>query len=281
MQDEAVKKIDEVSLANIAGEFQRTGGSLHAYMLRFDGEGEGAGGGEGGEGGDEGGDEGAAEKIFNSDGSDDGDGESSDDGEGEGAAEGEGASAETPGEDDDSPDDGGEDGDDGDPAASEVDQYEDFSVPEGMELDAAMVEKFTPLARETKLSQEDAQKFVDLYAEGKQKALDENKAIWDGIHKGWKDEIEADPDLGGDKLDATLGSAKTAVDLMETKFGCKGLAEAIEMTGVGNHPAVIKMFHALGVEFGDDGDNPPSGGADMGTQEGFEGAARKIFTTMK
>jgi len=48
--------------------------------------------------------------------------------------------------------------------AGAPEKYE-FAAPEGVTLDAALVEKFEPIARELDLSQEQAQKFVGMYSE--------------------------------------------------------------------------------------------------------------------
>ena len=53
---------------------------------------------------------------------------------------------------------------DADPATGAPESYADFTMPEGIKIDLAAMEKFTPMAKELNLTQDQAQKLVDIQA---------------------------------------------------------------------------------------------------------------------
>ena len=53
----------------------------------------------------------------------------------------------------------------------------------------------------------------------------------------WEAEAKADKDIGGDAFDANLATAKKAIDA----FGDDALKTALNESGLGSHPAVIKF----------------------------------------
>lgn len=167
---------------------------------------------------------------------------------------------------------------DGKPTESEGDKpevpesYEAFTMPEGVELDQAALERATPLLKELQLTQESAQKAVNHFATELQtgitegvKATVENPEFLQNVMKGiddardaeWITALKADPDLGGAKLDETKRLALKGVD----KFGSPALTKALTETRLGNHPELIRMFAKLGALVKEDGGgNPPAAG---------------------
>lgn len=126
-------------------------------------------------------------------------------------------------------------------------KYE-FKLPEGAQLDEALVGEFTPLAKELNLSQEGAQKLVDLYAKTQgaaQKAVTEH---WDNLNKEWQGKVSSDKEYGGADLDKNVAIAKKAIDA----FGTPELKDALNLTGVGNHPEVVRFFYRVGKAISDD-----------------------------
>jgi len=133
--------------------------------------------------------------------------------------------------------------------------YEDFTVPDGIELDAAAVEAFTPLARELGLDQEGAQKLIDFDSQRQQAAYDAQQKAWDDTLQGWRDEAEADELIGGVNFEENVGVAAKFLDA----FGDDALREALEATGTGNHPAFIRAFYKAGKAMGEDTLHPAKG----------------------
>lgn len=130
------------------------------------------------------------------------------------------------------------------PAAPETPVEYAFNLPEGVELDEKGAEGLTALAREHKLAPEAAQKLVDLYAERVQAQANAFK----DMVTGWETEVKKDPEIGGDKLAATITVAKTAID----KYGSPALLGLLDSSKMGSHPEVIKFLHKVGMTLKED-----------------------------
>ncbi len=136
-------------------------------------------------------------------------------------------------------DKGGKDKADGAPA-----EYGDFTVPEGQEIDKAMLEKFSPLAKKLNLSQEQAQELVNFQTE----VLGAQQQAWSETLETWQGEAKNDAEYGGEKFDASIGLAHKALDV----FGNDALEQALDATGTGNHPELIRMLVNIGKAISDD-----------------------------
>ena len=121
----------------------------------------------------------------------------------------------------------------------------DFKLPEGVELDGAAADKFKAVAAGLKLPADGAQKVVDLYASMKQAEVDAFKAQVET----WGEEVKADKEIGGAKLDENLAAARKAVDA----FGTPELKSLLNSTGMGNHPEVVKLMVKIGKQISEDG----------------------------
>ncbi|MDQ0628066.1 hypothetical protein QFZ44_000642 [Pantoea agglomerans] len=142
--------------------------------------------------------------------------------------------------------DGEKDGDKKPEGAPEA--YE-FKAPEGGELDKEAVAQFEPIARELNLSQEQAQKLVDLYGSKVMPQLMKQQAdTWQKQIADWGTAAKDDAEIGGDKFDGNLTRAKQAMD----KFATPQLREFLETTGMGNHPELIRVFVKVGAAMSED-----------------------------
>jgi hypothetical protein len=132
----------------------------------------------------------------------------------------------------------------------------ELTPPEGFEnLDAAAIEAATPIFRELKLSSEQAQGVVNSFAKDVLPAIlasaqeKQAAAFNDTIaatRAGWANEAKADKDINpnADGFKANMSMAAKGRDA----FASPELREFMEVTGIGNHPAVIKMFMRIGAE---------------------------------
>jgi hypothetical protein len=128
-------------------------------------------------------------------------------------------------------------------------KYE-FQAAEGQELDSAALEQFEPIARELNLSNEQAQKMVDLYGTKILPMVQQQQAeAWQKTTEQWAADVKADKEIGGDKLTTNLSAAQRALDL----FGTPELKEYLEVTGLGNHPDLVKTFVKIGKAMSEDG----------------------------
>jgi len=120
--------------------------------------------------------------------------------------------------------------------------YGEFKLPDGATVDGASLEQATTLFKEAGLPQEQAQKFIDLAVSREQAAAQKGQQAFVDLQNRWVSEIKADPDIGGERLTTSLASASRAID----RLGVPGLREALNLTGAGNHPAIVKAFVRLG-----------------------------------
>jgi hypothetical protein len=125
---------------------------------------------------------------------------------------------------------------------AEAPEYGAFKLPEGATVDGEQLAHATALFREAGLPQEQAQKFIDLAVSREQAAATRGVQAFVDLQTKWVSEIKADPEIGGAKFEASMASAGRAID----RLGVPGLKEALNLTGAGNNPAIVKAFVRLG-----------------------------------
>jgi len=144
------------------------------------------------------------------------------------------------------------------PAPGAPEGYAAFELPEGFQIASEDLAAFTPLARELKLDQAGAQKFVSLATTFGQRILANDAARREQLtgEQGskWRAEIEADPTLGGANMPQTVelvNRARAAFD-PQNKIG-----ELLAQHGLGDHPQLVRLFRQLGEALRED--SPPPG----------------------
>lgn len=138
-------------------------------------------------------------------------------------------------------------------------KYE-FTAPEGTKLTETIIGEFSTVVKEMGLSQEAAQnlfsKLAPVYA--KEYAAQQAEQF-----TSYKTELEtlskADKEFGGDKLNENLAVAKKALDTL----GTPALRELLDVSGLGNHPELIRYFFRTGKAISEDkfvpgGKQPPA-----------------------
>lgn len=127
-------------------------------------------------------------------------------------------------------------------------QYEDFSAPEGVELDVELTGELKTLAKELNLSQADAQRVADLGAKLAEKFAGQQTEVLAQARTEWTEQSRADKEFGGDKIDANLAVAKRALDT----FGTPELRQLLNESGLGSHPEIIRAFYRAGKTISED-----------------------------
>src|SRR5439155_22514769 len=108
-------------------------------------------------------------------------------------------------------------------------------------LDEGMSKQFTDIATEAKLSPAAAQKLIDLDI-ARQKSFSEAMAkTYRDTNEKWVEEVKADAEIGGDKLQPTLTTISKALDT----FGTPKVREALNLTGAGNNPEIVKTLFKM------------------------------------
>lgn len=131
--------------------------------------------------------------------------------------------------------------------AEEPFAYAEFKFPEGMKPEAEPLGKFTELLSAHRLPQDAAQGLIDLYAAEAQRmteALTQRQFdVFAETQAQWIKDFEADPDIGRNRRETTLGDAMWLI----REFGgdadqVKELRTTLGFTGAGNHRAVIRLL---------------------------------------
>lgn len=151
--------------------------------------------------------------------------------------------------------------------------YEDFTMPDGFEVNDAAMEKAIPVFKELGLDQESAQKAVSLFSEVQADMLAEQADLSKQQVEAWTNEIKTD---WGPKFDDELAVAAKGTDFFDdflrsqlpeaertaevtgqdgkvSRQPVTPFRDALDQTGAGNHPAIIKVINRVGQMISEDG----------------------------
>ena len=118
--------------------------------------------------------------------------------------------------------------------------YEAITVPEGFELDAALMDRAKPIFEEIGIKdQAGAQRLVDFFSEIQGEAAAASASLIQATHTEWLSSIKTE---WGADYESNLGIAAKAVGAL----GGDELKAALNVTGAGNNPAIIKAFQKVG-----------------------------------
>lgn len=133
---------------------------------------------------------------------------------------------------------------DGDAEGSQTppDEYAEFKMPEGVQLDDALMTDALPLFKEMGLTQEAAQKLVDFQASRLQADAQKQVDAFTQLKTDWHEQSVNDKEFGGDAFAENVKLAQSAVN----KFGTPELKELMEDYGVGNHPEMLRFMVKVG-----------------------------------
>lgn len=148
----------------------------------------------------------------------------------------------------------------GDAKGGAPESYE-FTPPAGQEhFVEVLQEDFGKAARALNLTQEGAQSLLDVVlpklGEVAQTRLAQARTEW---HEAAK----KDPTIGGESFETNLAIANKAFN----SFGDDELRSILETSGLGNHPAMLRLFHKIGSQISEDslvtGGRPARGQEDL------------------
>lgn len=128
------------------------------------------------------------------------------------------------------------------PQAPAVPEKYDFKLDEGSLLDAAYVEQFSQFAKEKKLTQDQAQEFLQREAQALNSFVQKQQQEFEKQQSQWVEQIKTDPEIGGDKFNQSIELAHRALK----EFASDSFLKELETTGYGNHPELVRVFAKIG-----------------------------------
>lgn len=117
---------------------------------------------------------------------------------------------------------------------------DDLTIPEGFEADDEIRDKFLDVVNDQEMSAKDrANALIELQAETIRQASERISEAWTQQREAWVEEVKADPEIGGDKFEPTMGK----ISKLLNEFGDPNLREQVfDITGAGDHPLMIKFL---------------------------------------
>lgn len=123
-----------------------------------------------------------------------------------------------------------------------------LEMPEGVKADDATLAAFLPIAAKHGLTNEAVQAIItDMAPQMAEQSAALAAAVnapyeaWKTTQETWQAEIRNDPEIGGPKLPETLRVCAAAMD----QFCTPEFRRALEITGAGNHPAIVRGIHSF------------------------------------
>lgn len=136
------------------------------------------------------------------------------------------------------------------------------------DIDPVLIDSYSSLAKKYGMSHENASSLLKDAAEILNRMDVENVQRQSAA---WIEASRNDKEFGGAALNANLAIAKKALDA----YGSPELRDFLETTGLGNHPAVIRLFFRVGKTLAEDG--TVIGAAGISGVKTFEDAARRLY----
>ncbi len=128
------------------------------------------------------------------------------------------------------------------------DEDYDIELADGTDIAPDVVDDLKSLARELGLPRDATQRVADLgqkLAERWMTRLTDSQAE---ARRDWADTARNDREFGGDRLDENLSVARAALN----RFSTPHLTHMLDVSGLGNHPEVIRAFYRIGKAISED-----------------------------
>src|ERR1700690_2249897 len=133
--------------------------------------------------------------------------------------------------------------------AAAVPEKYDFKPPEGQKIDDKLVAEATPVFKELGLDNAQGQKLVDLYQKLTADQAGVGQKAYETMRTDWRNEVVKAADLGNgtDNLKPEVrANIARAMDNMGDAKAVADFKEAMDLTGVGDNPAIIRGLNEIG-----------------------------------
>jgi hypothetical protein len=117
-----------------------------------------------------------------------------------------------------------------------------------VDVDKGLLEAMQPVMHELGITRRQAQALAAAFEARVKASLDEQAKLHSQIIARWAEQARKDPEYS-EGFEAAVTVANRALD----KLGTPELHEVLKLTGLNNHPAVLKLFWRVGRMLRDDG----------------------------
>ena len=124
----------------------------------------------------------------------------------------------------------------------------DVKLPEGTEIDPAMLDGYKAIAKDLGLDSEKASKMATWYAEQQAVARKALEGQVQAQSDKWMQELKADKEIGGAQFPVSTAQARAAI----LRFGGPDAVAFFNHPAVGNHPVLFKMMANVGKAMAED-----------------------------
>lgn len=159
----------------------------------------------------------------------------------------------------------------------------EVKLPEGVKVHETYIAEFTKALESIPgLNSEQASKLAELDIQRAHKLNADEVASWKARGEKWKQEIDSDPVLGGEKTKQSIAAVHRAI----RQFGGKPtgpdkneLTDALAELGLEHHPVIFRTLHAIGAGLKEDTSAVAGGSAATG-QVSESDRLRNLYPTM-
>jgi hypothetical protein len=148
----------------------------------------------------------------------------------------------------------------------------DFKIPDGIVVAPEVQTEFLGIMNNAELDPaKRAQALIDLQAKVARSASEKASKDWDDTQTMWRNEVQADPQVGGTKMQENLGQVSKIID----EFGSPELRHVFDLTGAGNNIHVVKFLLKMGAALNEGRQRQPGSPGSQPPQS----QAQRIFGT--
>lgn len=122
-----------------------------------------------------------------------------------------------------------------------------LNMPEGVTVDPDLLTAATPVLRDLGLSDEQASKLVPLAQSVQAQFVSSMTAHHKELRSTWQSEAKADTTIGGDNWKESVRLAGSALNEGGAGPGSE-VRKLLNETGLGDHPAFIRLFRNIGLK---------------------------------
>jgi hypothetical protein len=159
------------------------------------------------------------------------------------------------------------------PSKGAPETYADFKLPDGFKLSDEMKTDVTGMFKSWGLNQDQAQQAIDYYTKQTADIANAPYQHYLETRKGWRDEIASDPVIGS-KQAAVKAEIGRAINSLGDPKMVADFRQALDITGIGDHPAFVRAFYAFSQRLNEGKPVAPRGPSPLGQTDPSRGDAK-------